>query len=146
MAFKNVRQIRIVPRQQRNQIRTMNKKDFQLLRCLYVHDIVFIIFVSFPSIYGVYIAVTKDTIYSPLDQAIINFISNFSTFIHHIPFCVSFLIFINVSKAFRQEIKRMGYKICGKNLIPTQEEENKQQNYSKEMAEINVASIIELPA
>jgi hypothetical protein len=40
----------------------------------------------------------------------------------------------------------MGYKICGKNLIPTQEEENKQQNYSKEMAEINVASIIELPA
>jgi len=146
MAFKNVRRIRIVPRQQRNQIRTMNKKDFQLLRCLYIHDIVYITFVTFPSIYGIYLAITNDTIYSPLGQAIRNFISNFGTFIHHIPFCVSFLIFINVSKAFRQEIKRMTYKLCGKNLMPMQEEENKKQNYPREMPELNVPSTIELPA
>jgi hypothetical protein len=144
VAFKNVRQIRIVPRQQRNQIRTMNKKDFQLLRCLYAHDIVFIVFVTFPSVYGVYLAATEDMIYSPLNQAIIGFIRDFCTFIHHVPFCVSFLIFINVSKAFRQEIKRMVWRICGKNLTPVQEEENKQQNNPREIAQLNVVGTIQL--
>ena len=43
-AFKNVRHIRAIPRQQRHQIRSMTKKDFQLLRCLFVQDIVYIIF------------------------------------------------------------------------------------------------------
>ena len=39
LSFKNVRHIRPVPRQQRKQLRSMTKKDFQLLRCLYVHNI-----------------------------------------------------------------------------------------------------------
>ena len=35
-AFKNVRRIRAIPREKRHQIRSMTKKDFQLLRCLFV--------------------------------------------------------------------------------------------------------------
>ena len=41
-SFKNVRHIRFVPRSQRHQLRTMTKKDFQLLRCLFAYDLVFI--------------------------------------------------------------------------------------------------------
>ena len=53
-AFKNVRHIRAIPREKRNQIRSMTKKDFQLLRCLFVQNIVFIVFSSPISIYNVY--------------------------------------------------------------------------------------------
>jgi hypothetical protein len=42
LSFKNVHHIRTIPREKRQQIRSMKKKDFQLLRCLFVHDIVFI--------------------------------------------------------------------------------------------------------
>jgi len=138
MAFKNVRQIRSLPRQQRRQIRSMTKKDFQLLRCLFVQDIICIIFITFPSLYDVYTAVTENNTRSPLEQAIVNFITNFSTFIHHIPYCASFFIFISVSKAFRQEIKRMAYKMCGKNLMTVQEEEHRQQNDARDAIELNV--------
>jgi hypothetical protein len=146
IAFKNVRRLRSVPRQQRQQFRTMNKKDFQLLRCLYIHDIIYIIFVTFPSIYGIYMAVTKDNTRLSLEQAIVDFITNISTFLHHIPFCVSFVIFMSVSKAFRQEIKRMVNKMRGKNLIPVHEEENRQQHDSRDIARLNAVSTIVLPA
>jgi len=146
MAFKNVRQIRVIPRQRRQQPRTMNKKDFQLLRCLYVHDIIYIIFITFPSVYDIYMAVTKNNMRLPLEQAIMDFITNLEIFIHHIPFCVSFFIFISVSKAFRQEIKRMAYKICGRNLAAVQVEENRQQNDVRDVVELNVVSAIVLPA
>jgi hypothetical protein len=138
LAFKNVRRIRSVPRQQRQRVRTMNKKDFQLLRCLYIYDIIYISFVSFPSIYGVYTTITRNDVRLPLDQAIVDFLTDFGIFIHHIPFGISFLIFISVSKAFRQEIKRMVYKMFGKNLMPVQEEENKQQNDARDAVELNV--------
>ena len=140
LSFKKVRRIRIVPRQQRQQLRTMNKKDFQLLRCLYVYDIVYIIFIAFPSIYGVYLAITKDQTFTPLAQAIINFIQNVCTFLHHIPYCASFFIFISVSKAFRQEIKRLMWKMVGKDQARIQEEENREQNDGRDNIELNVVS------
>jgi hypothetical protein len=138
IAFKNVRRIRSVPRQQRQQFRTMTKKDFQLLRCLYVHDIIYTIFVTFPSIYGVYIAATQNNTRLPLEQAIVNFIYNFCTFIHHVPYCTSFFIFISVSKAFRQEIKRMAYKMCNKYPMTVQEEEHRHENDARHGIELNV--------
>jgi hypothetical protein len=91
-------------------------------------------------------AATKDNTRSPLEQAIVDFISNISTFLHHIPFCVSFIIFMSVSKAFRQEIKRMVNKMCCKNLIPVHEEENRQQHDPKDIAKLNAVSTIVLPA
>ncbi|CAF1293648.1 unnamed protein product [Adineta steineri] len=141
LTFKNVRDIRTVSRQQRHQFRTMNKKDFQLLRCLYIHNIVFIIFNIFPSAYYVYLAATKSQTRTLYQQAIDNFLNGFSIFLHHIPYCTSFFIFLCVSKAFRQEIKRLIYKMCGKQLRLQREDENRQGNNR----ELNVVSIVELP-
>jgi hypothetical protein len=126
--FKNVRRIRAVPRQQRQQIRTMTKKDFQLLRCLFVHDIVLIIFSIGSAFFTVYQTATANQIRTPLEHAVLTFITNFGTFLRLIPYSASFYIFVVVSKAFRNELKRMIYKICGKDLVPIREEENKQEN------------------
>jgi hypothetical protein len=127
-AFKNVRRIRAVPQQQRQQIRTMTKKDFQLLRCLFAHDIVFIIFSIGSASFTVYQTATRNQTRTPLQSAIITFINNFGTFLRLIPYCASFYIFVAVSKSFRNELKRTIYKICGKGLVPIREEENKQEN------------------
>jgi hypothetical protein len=135
-AFKNVRHIRIVPRQQRNQIRSMTKKDFQLLRCLFAQDIVYIIFSLWLIIYYVYSTATKDKIQTALEQAINNFLNTFFTFLYNISYCTSFFIFISISRAFRQQLKRMIYKIFGKDLVALREEENRQEN-----VELNVVVI-----
>ncbi len=127
-AFKNVRRIRAVPQQQRQQIRTMTKKDFQLLRCLYAHDIVFIVFSIGSASFTVYQTATRNQTRTPLQSAIITFISNLGTFLRLIPYCASFYIFVAVSRSFRNELKRTIYKICGKGLVPIREEENKQEN------------------
>ena len=128
LAFKNVRRIRAVPRQQRQQIRTMTKKDFQLLRCLFVHDIVFILFGSLITLFQVYQRVTTEQAQTSLGKAIEDFIYNVFVFLNHIPSCASFYIFIVVSKAFRNEVKRLIYKLCGKNVAVVREEDNKQEN------------------
>ncbi|CAF3306960.1 unnamed protein product [Rotaria sp. Silwood2] len=142
LAFKNVRQLQAIPRQQRQQLRIMHKKDFQLLFCLYVHDIVYIIFNVFVAAYYVYVAATKDQIRTSFHQTIDNFLSGFGTFIHHIPYCASFFIFISVSKAFRQEMKRLFYKMYCKNFKPIREAENRQQNIERDNVELNVADAI----
>jgi hypothetical protein len=139
--FKNVRRIRAIPRQQRKQIRSMTKKDFQMLRCLFVQDIVYIVFSFFLSIDYVYEAATSNQIQTPLVQAIDNFVHYFLTFLHDVPFCASFFIFISVSKAFRNELKRTIYKIFGKNLMAVREEENIQENAGGDNIELNVAVV-----
>ena len=42
LALKNVGHIKSIPRRRQNQLRSMTKKDFQLLRCLFTQDIVYI--------------------------------------------------------------------------------------------------------
>ena len=128
LSFKNVRSIRAVPRQQRQQIRTMTKKDFQLLRCLFAHDVVYTIFSIGFMINMVYDTAVINKIQTPLEQAIKDFFENLTNFFHHIPFCASFFIFIGLSKAFRHELKRMIYKIVGKDLIVLRDEEKRQEN------------------
>jgi hypothetical protein len=127
-SFKNVHHIRIVPRQQRNQIRSMTKKDFQLLRCLFAQDLVFIALDLWINIYFVYSAAIKDQTQTALQQAIDDFLNNFLTFIYNLSYCSSFFIFVGISKAFRQELKRLVFKIVGKQLVPIREEENRQEN------------------
>jgi hypothetical protein len=107
LSFKNVHRIRAIPRQQRQQIRSMTKKDFQLLRCLFVQDVVYISVSLLPSLYSIYKTVTKNQTRTSLQEAIADFLDNFFTFIYFI-FCVS--------KAFRNELKRCTYKILGKYL------------------------------
>ncbi|CAF1197513.1 unnamed protein product [Adineta steineri] len=141
-AFKNVQRIRSIPREKRNQIRSMTKKDFQLLRCLFVQDIIFIIFTTLISTFYVFDALTKYQNGTILEQAIRNFLYYFMTFIYSTSYSVNIFVFMIVSKAFRHELKRTIYKIISKDLIPIREEEN----HERDNVEINVVSIIELPA
>ena len=80
VAFKNVRQLRAIPRHQRQQIRTMTKKDFQLLRCLFVQDVVYILFSVPINVYLVYAVVIASQSRTPLQQALDNFFHNVSNF------------------------------------------------------------------
>jgi hypothetical protein len=125
----------------------MTKKDFQLLRCLFVQDIVYIIFNIFLNVYYVYAVTTMNETQTILVQFISEILEEFLTFLQFIPFCVSFFVFILVSKAFRSELKRMIYKMIGKNLAPIREEENIQENAERDSVKLNVAvSTIVLPA
>ena len=137
LAFKNVRHIRANRSSKRNQIRTMHKKDFQLLRCLFIHNIVYLIS-SVVIVVGVNYTVTFDYTRATATQEAVNtFLNNFGAFLHYIPYCTSFFIFIYESRAFRQEVKHMVYKLCGKNLIITREEENQQQEPTRENPDLN---------
>lgn len=122
--FKNVRHIRPVPRQQRNQLRSMTKKDFQLLRSLYIHNISYIIFTTVFLISVCYKTAREYQIESTFAEALEGFLNNVGTFMHYIPYCTSFFIFIWISKAFRYEIKRRIYRICGKNIRTIRDEDN----------------------
>jgi uncharacterized protein YggT (Ycf19 family) len=119
----------------------MTNKDFQLLRCLFAQDIVFIVFSLWVIIYYVYSAVTNDQIGTPMEQAIVNFADTFSTFLYNVSYCVSFFIFMGISRAFRQELKRMVYKICGKNLVQLHKEQDREESVEQNVI---VVSTIEL--
>jgi len=81
-----------------------------------------------------------------MEQAVSNFLNSFGAFLHYIPYCASFFIFVSGSRAFRQELKRFAYKIRGKDLIIVREEENNQQELARDNIEINaVVSTIALP-
>ncbi|CAF0821041.1 unnamed protein product [Adineta steineri] len=134
--FKNIHHIRTNPNQQRQQIRTMNKKDFQLLRCLFVQDIAYISCSFCSTIYNVYAAVIMDQKQTLLVQAIDSFSSNLFSSVYKINNALMIFIFIGVSKAFRQEVKRLFYRIFGKKLTPLREEDIKQQN----SVELNVVA------
>jgi len=141
-AFKNVRRIRIIPRQQRILVRSMKKKDFQLLRCLFAQNIIYILVQICPNMFNVYRMATKSQIRTPLEQTVNAFLNNLFVFITYISYWSNFFIFIIISKAFRHEVKRMIYKSIGKELNPIREEENDGRNH----VEINVVSTIVLPS
>ncbi len=63
-----------------------------------------------------------------MEQAIINFLHNLFIFLYSVSYCVSFFIFISISRDFRQKLKRIIYKIFGKDLMALREEENRQEN------------------
>ncbi|CAF1255033.1 unnamed protein product [Adineta steineri] len=122
-SFKNIRHIKIVRHRQRNQIRSMTKKDFQLLRCLFAHGIAYVFFRIGINMYFGYEAITRDVIRTSLHQAIDIFLNNFLSLLFNISYSISFFIYIIISKAFRHELKRMIYKIFGRDLIPIRDVE-----------------------
>ena len=143
VAFKNVRRIRAVPRPQRREIRSMTKKDFQLLRCLYVHNLSYIVFTIVLSVSIVANTTVRYQHRSPVQQAMDSFVSDVGSFLHEIPYCTSFFIFVALSKAFRYELKRWAYQLCGKDLATIRgpaEEDNKQQGETVEMPDVVVIS------
>jgi len=147
LAFKNVRRIRAIPRHQRHELRTMHKKDFQLLRCLYIHNIVYIIFSIVLVVSIGYSAKLNLETSTTMEQAINTFLTDFGSFLYFIPYCTNFFIYVCISKAFRHELKRFGYRICGKDLTTVHEEENHQHELARDNIELNnvVVSTIGLP-
>ena len=129
LSFKNVRRIQSIPRQQRQNIRSMNKKDFQLLRCLYVHNIIYILCSIVLAVGVIFSTVTQRQLQTSVGQEVSNFLNSFGSFLHHIPYCVSFFIFVYFSKAFRMELKKIMFKICGQNLIAATEDDQHQHHH-----------------
>lgn len=123
LSFKNVRRIRAVPRQQRKQVRTMTKRDFQLLRCLFVQDVVYISVSISSSFYAIYRMSTREDERTELQLAVVNFVEHLFTFLYFTFYSSSFVIFLGVSKAFRQEFKQLIYKIVGKDIPALRGEE-----------------------
>ncbi len=60
------------------------------------------------------------------EQAILDFVGDLCTCLYNISLCGSFFIFVVVSRAFRQELKKMIYTMCRKNIVVPREEENRQ--------------------
>ena len=126
LSFKNVRHIHLVSRQQRNQERTMTKKDFQLLRCLFAHGVTYVIFrIGINISYG-YDAITRGQARTATQQAIETFVNHFLVLLFNCWFCIGIFIYAGISKAFRHELKRVMYKMCGMEVVPLREEENRQ--------------------
>jgi hypothetical protein len=144
-AFKNVRHIRTIPREKRNQIRPMTKKDFQLLRCLFAKSVVYVPSILLISVYNVYDTVTKEQMRTSLNQAIQDFLYNFVEFIFNIYYSADFFIFLIISKAFRHELKRMIYQVIDKDLMPIRDE-NRHEHIERDNVELNVFNANVLPA
>jgi hypothetical protein len=145
LAFRNARRIRAIPREQRKQMRSMTKKDFQLLRCLFFQDIVYIVCNIFLNVYYVYSVARIDQNPSNLELIICDFVKKLLSFLQLIPYCDNFFIFIIVSKVFRNELKRMLYKMFGKNLSPIREDENRHEHVEKDSMKLNVVNTVALP-
>ena len=144
LSFKNVRRIRAIPRQQRREGRSMTKKDFQLLRCLFVQDVVYISLSIGSTFYSVYKIITNGYRRTLLQQAIMDFVTNLVGFTYFIFYCTSFFIFICWSKAFREEVKQVIYKVFMENLaIMREEEQNHNTSNTKPTMNVVSASIVQ---
>jgi len=115
-------------RSQSQQIRTMTKKDFQLLRCLFAHNIIYIIFSLGMSIYPVYQMISFAKIKSPIEQLISDFFLTVVYTLHHIPYCANFYIYFIISRAFRNEVKRKVSRLFRQQVIPINEEDMNNNN------------------
>jgi hypothetical protein len=138
VSFKNIRRIRKIPRRQRPQIQSIRERDFQILRCLFIYDIIYIISGIFSAVFSVYIATTKFQKRMPLEKAICDFLSDLFAFFSFIYYCVNFFIFIIVSNAFRKKLKRLVYKLFGKkDVIQIRRTQNHQENLIENNIELN---------
>ena len=126
-SFKNVRRIRAIPRQQRNRIRAMNKKDFQLLRCLFAQVIVYIVCSAFPSGYSIYEIATQDQENTLLQETLKRVVLNVLDVLYSTYHATSFFVFLAISKAFRNELKRYLCRLVGQKLDILRAEDQQQQ-------------------
>lgn len=114
LTYRNVRRIRSAPRRHRQQLRSMHKRDFQLLYCLYVQDIVHTNLALYAGVFYTYQAATKYQSRTEVHQAVDQLLHALGIFTHQMVYCVSFLIFISVSKMFRQELKQLFRNACSR--------------------------------
>ena len=117
LSFKNVHRLRAIPRQQRTRVRPMNKKDFQLLRCLFTQVVVYISCSVIPSGYSIYDIVTKYQDRTPRQEALRSVMLNLTSMLYYAYHGTSIFVFIAISKAFRHELKRFIFKLGGQALL-----------------------------
>ena len=143
LSCKNVRRIRSIPRRQRQTVRTMRKKDFQLLRCLFIKDIIYILCNAALCIYSIYRLIRQFHIPSLWQQQFDVFIYDLGSLIHHIPFCLNLYTYVLVSKALREDFKQLIWKIIGKETPTVREDEVNELEGRREMNEsIAISTII----
>ncbi|CAF1314980.1 unnamed protein product [Adineta ricciae] len=129
LSFQNVRRIRNISRQQRrNQIRTMKKKDFQLLHCLFVQNLVFITFAFLVNSNFVYGTILRESSPTSLPYIIQQFLDQFLSVLYNIPYCTNFYIFIFMSKSFRQDVYRLVLKLFRKESMVSGDDENNEHH------------------
>lgn len=143
LSFKNVHQIRSIPRRQRQTIRMMRKRDFQLLRCLFLKDIIYILCNTLLWIYAIYKSIPQVHILSLWQRHFDVFMHDLGSLIHHIPFCLDFYAYILVSKAFRHDFKQWIWKIIGKEMNTLREDEINEAEARREVQQsIAISTII----
>jgi len=115
ISLKNIRYFRSMSQQQRTrQVHTMKRKDFQLLRCLCILDIIYTVFSMLSLMYDIfYTFILKDETKLSMEQTIYSFLSRFFTFLTSIPYGSCFMVFFIISKAFRLEVKQLFRKTIG---------------------------------
>ena len=84
----------------------MRKKDFQLLRCLFAKDVLYIICTAYLCVYFLYKLDPKSRPQTDSERELDRFIFNLGRLLPFIFSCRNFFIFIIVSKGFRQSEKR----------------------------------------
>jgi len=123
LSFKNVRHIHVLRSKQRNhELRLMTKKDFQLLRCLFAQDIIYITFAAIVMIHSLFQVIKNDHIYSTMERIQSILLNQCVTSFFNIYYSAHFLIFFSISKGFRHEFKRMICKVVRKNIPLLQED------------------------
>lgn len=142
LSYKNVRRIRSIPRRQREAGRTMRKKDFQLLQCLFAKDIIYIFSNIFLSAYVIFTTITGSGVRTLWDQQFDRFLFQVGSIFHHIPACASFFIYVPISKAFRQGGQRLVWKIVGKDMPVIREEEPNEQGTGRVIPEMVIVHTI----
>lgn len=118
LAFQNVRSNRPNRQQQRRQLRPMTKKDFQLLRCLFAQDVLYVSLSALVCVYFIYSTATQSRDRTLLEQAVDSFVSDFLGFFYYTFYCGHIFVYAYVSKAFRHELKRMVQKAMGSSVPP----------------------------
>jgi len=104
LSFKNLRHHHIISHQH---IRRMTKKDFQLLRCLFLQDIFYICLSTIVFINFIYMTITRDKIRTQYQSAIINLVEKCINWTFDWLYISNFFILISTSKHFRNEFKRL---------------------------------------
>ena len=122
----------------------MRKKDFQLLRCLFAKDIIYIVCNTVLCTYFIYKFIPKSQAQVIQEQQITAFIFNMASFIHHIPFCASFYIYVIISRAFRQSCQRLIWKMFGKDIGVIPEEEPNEGGLGQHAIEMATVETIDV--
>ena len=142
LSCKNVRRIRSIPRRQRQTVRTMRKKDFQLLRCLFAKDIIYIVCNTVLCIYCIHRLIQQSQMPSRWQQEFNVSIYHLGILIHRVPFCLNLYTYVLVSKAFRHDLKRLIWKIIGKEAPTVREDEVNELEVRGEVKQSIVISTI----